>query len=733
MPDPPARSGLILFAAIDPRVADAGALPGGAASAAPLQPLILAHGGTILPAPEGSICATFRDGAAALAAALTAARLLPLAGLALHRGALPGGALASPALRRGAAVLAAGHPGQILLTRAAADLVRAQLPPGVGLRDLGERRLADLLEREGLFQVLAPDLPATFPPLRTLDLYPHNLSPQLSALVGREREEVAAQQALRAPGGRLLTLTGPAGAGKTRLALQIAAAALADFPQGAWFVALGPLQDPALVPAAIAGTLEVKESGGAALATTLGAYLRTRQLLLILDNFEHLAGAIPLVGDLLAAAPGLRLLVTSRAPLHLAGEITLPVPPLGLPDLAQVPDVAALAQYEAVALFLARAAEVQPEFRLTAENASAVAEICVRLDGLPLAIELAAVRVRQLPPAALLARLLGSTGHASLPFLTSGAPHLPARQQTLRGAISWSYQLLAPPAQHLFAALAVFPGGCSLEAASTVAGPEGRRPPTVDSAALDVALVPELAALCESSLLRQEPTPDGTMRYRMLETIQEYAAEQLDESGQRAALWARQAAYYLALAETAAPELAGPAQDTWLARLAREVDNFRAALAWALAPDGDADRALRLAAALGRFWQVRGYLSEGRRWLAGTLAAAPAAPAPLRARALALAGQLATDQGDYATARPWIAESLALYRALDDPAGIADALNRLGALSYYHGDYRQALALYHESLALRRTLGDRDTIAISLNNLGILANNQGDYPAAAAY
>ncbi|HMA33858.1 MAG TPA: adenylate/guanylate cyclase domain-containing protein, partial [Chloroflexia bacterium] len=435
------------------------------------QAAVAGQGGTVF-AADTALGGLFAAPAAALAAARALGPALGTSCLAVHSGPVTrqGPGWGGPAAARARSLLAAAHPGQILVSQAAA---RAPLPPATSLQNLGERRLNDLLDREQVFQLCIPDLPDTFPPLRTLDAVPNNLSPQLYPLVGREAELAATTALLRRPDVRVLALIGAAGTGKTRLALQVAATLLPDFADGAWFVPLAPIRDPALVPAAIVSTLEIKESGGTSPVESLVEALRTRSLLLVLDNLEHLPAAIPPIVDLLAAIPGLRLLVTSRVHTNLPGESLFEVPTLALPDPQRLPPVDELGQVAAIALFMTVAHATDPDFALTAGNAPAIAAICTYLDGLPLAIELAAARVNKLPPAAMLARLHGSGGDAALPVLTGGAFYMPARQQTLRAAIGWSYELLDPADAQLFSRLAVFAGGCTLEAAAAVCGDFG--------------------------------------------------------------------------------------------------------------------------------------------------------------------------------------------------------------------------------------------------------------------
>jgi predicted ATPase/transcriptional regulator with XRE-family HTH domain len=544
-----------------------------------------------------------------------------------------------------------------------------------------------------------------------------DLPPAATTLVGREHAEAAATHLLVREGTRLLTLTGPGGVGKTRLALQVAGAARDRFADGVAFVDLAPLREARLVPAAIAQVLGVAEQGRRSLIATLTAHLEGRRMLLLLDNFEHLIEAAMDLITLSAACPGLRLLVTSRVALRLRGEQVYPVPPLALPAPGEGLDPEALGRIAAVALFVQRARARRPDFALTAANAAAVAALCTRLDGLPLAIELAAARVGALPPAALLARMDRALG-----VLTGGLRDLPARQQTLRDAFAWSYALLAPEEQVLFRRLAVFAGGTPLDAVEAVCLDEGLPAPEV---------LVRLAALVEANLLVSEESASGEPRYRMLETLREFAQEQLESAAEMAAVRDRHLHWCLALAEEAEPQLTGPEQADWVARLAGEHDNLRAALGWARA-QGAGEEGLRLAGALWRFWILRGNLSEGRGWLDGALAQGGAGSAALRARVLYGAGNLAYWQGDYERAATLLGESLAVFRQAGDTQDMAWALNDLGLVAYAQGDYERAGALFTESLALKRHLGDTRDIAVSLNNVGFTAATRGDYGRAVA-
>src|ERR687894_2385677 len=582
-----------------------------------LRSAIEAHGGHVFKTVGDAFCASFPTAPEALGAALSAQRALlvnedwgeggpPLVRMALHTGSAEerNGDYFGPPLNRVARLLSAAHGGQILLSLPAQELVRDLLPVGVELRDLGEHRLKDLARPERVFELLAPDLPAGFPPLRTLESRPNNLPMQPTPLVGREREVEDVRERLLAPEVRLLTLTGPGGTGKTRLALQAAADLLDEFEDGVFFVALATLTDPTLVASTVAQVLDVRESGDQPLIEGVKDYLKDKRLLLVLDNFEQVLEAAPLAGELLSA-PRLKVLATSRIPLGVYGEHEYAVPPLAVPDPKRLPGLEALSQYEAVRLFIERARAAKADFAVTSENAPAVAEICARLDGLPLAIELAAARVKLLPPGAMLGRL-----GRRLKLLTGGARDLPERQRTLRGAIEWSHTLLEEGEKTLFARLAVFSGGRTLEAIEAICDTEGDLP---------IEAFEGVSSLVDKSLLRQEEGPNGEPRFVMLETVHEFAREKLGQSAETQEIKRVHAEYFLTLIEVAHPELKGPDQLEWLERLEAEHDNMRAALSWA-SERKEVEVALRLGGSLWWFWWMRGYYSEGRRWLQEALA-----------------------------------------------------------------------------------------------------------------
>ena len=643
-------------------------------------------------------------------------------------------------------------------------MVRDRLPDGVTLRDLGNRRLKDLTRAEHVWQVVAEGLPAEFPPLKTLDARPNNLPAQPNAFIGRENSIADALALLRRADVRLLTLTGPGGTGKTRLALQVATALLDDFPDGCWFVDLAALTDPALVLSTVALALDVKEQGARPLRDTLAAYLRAKQLLLVLDNCEQVVAAAPDVAALLAACSRLQVLVTSRVALRLRGEHDYAVPPLALPDPKHPPPPERLGQYEAVRLFVDRAVAVNADFAVTPATAPAVAEICARLDGLPLAIELAAARVRLLPPAALLARLA-----ERLKLLTGGARDLPTRQQTLRATIAWSYNLLDPGIQPLFRRLAVFQGGWTLEALAAVCNVDG----TLPGDGLDA-----VDTLLGSSLLEPQGGRDHPPRFTMLQTIREYAQDALVRSGEEAPLRHAHAAYYLHLVEAAAPHLVDAAQLEWLPRLADEHENCgprstgrRPARPMGIPPRPNSpcawprvwpasgtwpDTPRRATSTSPRCWPYRPWSAPGRvppggpgRHAAGmmalyqheygaaenchtrALAAARALPDPEQL-ALALTGlaNVAIARGDFAAAHTRTQESLVRWREVATAAGMATALANQARLAAGQGDYAAARAALREALLAAHAVGDRHLYAWTLNYFAGLAWRQGDYAAA---
>lgn len=667
-------------------------------------------------------CAAFAIAPAALAAAVDAQRALqaetwpastPLrVRAAIHSGAAEehDGDYFGPAVNRTARLLDAAHSGQTLLSFAARELACDTLPPDVTLRDLGMHRLRDLTRPEQIFQLVDTGLPTEFPTLRTLDAYRHNLPAQPNAIVGRGREIDNVCALLRRDDVRLVTLTGPGGVGKTRLALQLGAelAGSADgrFADGVVFVDLSPVSDTSLVASAILRALGLQEKGETPPRELLALVLRERATLLVLDNFEQVLDAAGLVRALLDAAPRLHVLVTSRAPLRLYGEREYPVSPLDLPDPQGVTPER-LTQYDAVRLFIERAQAARPGFAVDNASAPTVAEICTRLDGLPLAIELAAARVRLFAPQALLARL----GNR-LATLTGGPRDVPARQQTLRATIAWSYDLLSVGEQVRFARLAVFVGGFDVAAAEQVCG----------------AGIDDLDALASQSLLLIRAGADGEPRFAMLETVREYSLERLADSGHADMLRDLHAAHFLALAEQAENNLYGPAQKHWFERLAEEHDNLRAAFDH-LTAQADYAGALRLGAALSYFWRVRGHYAEGRRRLDSALDRLLDA-SPARASALCGAGALAQENGAYADARQYYEQGARLAAQSGDRSAEATALRGLGLVAIELGDYTRSYVHFERALAICRATGDRHSIAQTMDAIGRAQSDRGELAAA---
>jgi predicted ATPase/DNA-binding SARP family transcriptional activator len=731
-----------------------------------LQEAIESHDGCVFKNIGDQFCATFPSAPQAVGAALELQRAVRAEpwpeGAALHvRVALHAGTVEQRdgdyfglTLSRVARLLEVGHGGQVLLSQACAELVREHLPAGSSLRDLGERRLKGLAQPERIAQLVAPDLPVHFPPLNVPEVRRYHLPAPRKPLIGRDRDVMTLCDLLRSEAVAVVTLTGPGGSGKTRLGLEVATQLLAAFADGVCFVNLAPIRHPELVVPTIAPTLGVREEGGRSLQESLKEYLREKHLLLLLDNFEQVVEAAPLLAELLAAAPRLKVLVTSRTVLHLYGEKEFPVLPLARPDPKHLPPLGQLQEYAAVALFVQRVRDVKPEFAITEQNAPTLAEICRRLDGLPLALELAAARIKLFPLPALLARL-----EKRLPLLTGGPRDVPARQQTLRATIAWSYDLLTEAEQALFRRLSVFVGGCTLEAAEAVGNAEGD---------LQLPVMEGVASLMDQSVLRQvEPegftAGGGEARFVMLETIREFGLEQLEERAEAEAIRRQHARYFLRLAEETAHGYRGPALRESLDRVEAEHDNLRAALMWSHQELTGGDTEQRLVAALALFWDHRGYWREKEQWLEGALArGGPGVQCPPSGEddqePLATWGKLllAADRYEASIAiwrqlgdTRWLARALASwgnhrsvaaceeavshFRELGDRWDLVIALYFLGNAAVAANDYPQARSHYEESLALARELGDPEKLAWPLWGLGELAQALGEYGAARSY
>ena len=695
--------------------------------AALLRAAFTAHGGREEATEGDSFFVVFDSALEAVMAAVAAQRALTAEAwpegvevnvrMGLHAGEASESAagLVGLDINRAARIAAAAHGGQVVVSDAVRTLVTPGLAGGISLHGLGSHRLKDLREPQPLCQVVADGLRMDFPPLRSLDARPNNLPTQLTSFVGRERELAEAGALLAA--NRLVTLTGPGGTGKTRLSLQVAANAADGYPDGVFFVALETVREPGLVASRIASAIGLAETGSRGAEVVLREWLADKRVLLVLDNFEQVLEAGPIVAELLRDAPGLSALVTSRAPLHVSGEQEYPVPGLPTPpdlsqlssmELASLPvearsiDLGVLAAYESVKLFIARAMSVKPDFRVTNENAPAVAAIAARLHGMPLAIELAAARIKLFSPDALRARLEDQLG-----LLSAGARDLPERQQTLRGAIAWSYDMLDEGHRRLLDRLSVFEGGIDLAAAQAVCGP------TSD---LGMDVVDGLVSLADQSLIRTLETA-ADPRFHMLETIREYAAERLAARDETDLVAARHGDWFLELAQRIAPDLAGDDQRRLLDQLELEHDNIRAVLDRATAA-GDARVAIGLAFAVWRFWQKRGHLTEARRRLEAMNREPWAQVDPLlRARLLEALGGVCWWQADIRAMRVAYTEAVELWRGLGDRSELANALyNRSFVFSVPEdptapdgvldpdGEGDRNLA---EALAIYRELGDR--------------------------
>jgi predicted ATPase/class 3 adenylate cyclase len=679
-----------------------------------LREAFSAHGGIELGAEGDALFVAFTNAAEAAAAAADAQRALaahgwPAEGSIRVRMGLHSGEPTATAdgyvgldMHRAARVAAAAHGAQVLLSQTTRDLLPQTLD-GLTFRDLGDHRLKDLTGPQRLHQLCINGLRADFPPPRTLEGRVTNLPAQPTPLVGRDRELEAVRTLLLTENTRMVTLTGPGGTGKTRLALQVAADAVDEFPGGVYGVLLAPVMDPEVVQLELAHVLGIEEMPTQPIIEVLKAGLAGRRTLILFDNFEHVGAAASLLAELLAACPRLKLLVTSREPLRIAAERQYPVPPLP--------------ESEAVMLFVERARAVRPDFELTDETAPIVAEICERLDGLPLAVELAAAWSKVLPPPALLRRL-----ERRLELPVSRSADVPARQSTLREAIAWSYDLLSYEERRLHARLSVFMGGCTVEAAERVADPDGE---------LGIDVLEGIASLVDRSLLREGEDDQDEPRFAMLATIREYAREHLEQTGEEDVLLRRHALEFARFAEEAEAGLRTGNQLLWFSRLESEHDNLRAALDSSAANEDD-ETALRLGGALGWFWYAHGHALEGCARLDDVLARTENAPAELRARPMYALGVLLDQRGEPERAAELVERSLAVFREHGEQESVARALNSLGTIKRGLGDLEAARSLLEESIRVRRELGDEPGTAGALSNLGVLAFDQGDLDEAEA-
>ena len=617
------------------------------------------------------------------------------------------------AMSRVQRLMSAGHGNQTLISLATQELVRDKLPENITLHDLGERRLKDLIHPEHIYQLDVKGLAKEFPALKTLDVQLNNLPTQLTPFIGREREIAAVLGLLRMPEVHLVTLTGPGGIGKTRLSLQIAADLLDEYRDGVWFVELASVTDPELVLPTIASTFKVKESAETTIEQALHDHLRKRELLLVLDNFEQVVSAAPKITQLLNAASKINIVVSSREVLRLRGEHSYPVPPLGLPDSKRHQTAAVLAQYEAIALFVQHAQAVNPSFVLDEDNASIIADICSRLDGLPLALELAAARTRLFKPAVMLEKLKNK-----LDVLTSGARDLPRRQQTIRSTIDWSYDLLVDAEKVLFARLGIFVGGWTLDSAESVCSADG-----------SVNVSNGIESLLDKSLIRQIEGNNSETRFTMLETIREYAHEKLSQGADFDSIRHKHAKHLTALLENVFNAAGSSEEVTWFARLDEEFDNLRSAMEWTLQSD-QPDLAF-LAARPFYYWRQRANYREPLNWLERAFAIRADISANQRAHALSKAGALAENLGEMVSAKKYFEAALNIYREVNDQAGISNVFNSLGGIARSEGDFENARQLYEESLRLDGSVSFGTSM--TLLNLGTLARIRSDWEESHAH
>lgn len=690
-------------------------------------------GGYVFKTIGDAFCVAFDTPQDALAGALESQRAIrnadwgPIGELrvrmALHTGAAEDrdGDYFGQTLNRVARILSTAHGGQVLLSLPTQELVRDHLPQGVQLRHMGEHRLKDLARAEHLYQLVAPDLPSEFAGLRSLESVANNLPVQLTSFIGREREMAEVIRLLGST--RLLTLTGMGGTGKTRLSLQAAADVLDTYPDGVWFVEFATIVDGALVPETVAAVFNLRQEADRPLTGTLTHYLKDRHLLLILDNCEHVVAACARLSEtLLRACPRLHILASSREPMSIAGETAWPVPPLSLPDhwreiTASTDAINRLGEYEAVRLFTERATLARPSFQLTSENVHLVAQVCWRLDGIPLAIELAAARIRVLSLEQIVERL-----DDRFHLLTTGSRNAVPRQQTLRSLIDWSHDLLSEPERRLFRRLSVFARGRTLEAIEEVCEGEGLE---------KFAIFDLLSQLVDKSLVYIEKPSDQAARYFILESIWDYSNEKLLAAGESEIFRIRHLDYFLRFAEDAAPKIRGPKQREWLAILEDEEFNIRYALEAATELPGQTAKGLRLLTVTQRFVEVRGLFKEARDFFVQLLGKPDAATREIiRAQALAAAGRLAWVADDLSACVAYQEEALSIFRELGDAAGTARALADLAFLALDKGQIERARTLLEEATTLAAPLGDKRLTAHIQHIWGVIAAGEGEFQKA---
>jgi predicted ATPase/class 3 adenylate cyclase/Tfp pilus assembly protein PilF len=636
--------------------------------------------------------------------------------IGLHTGEanLRDGDYYGPAVNRCARIRGAAHGGQTLLSMTTASLVDDLLPDDASLRDLGEYRIKDLQRPEQIFQLVVAGLPVDFPPLRTVEGIRTNLPAMLSSFIGRDQEIAELKQRLLE--SRLLTITGMGGSGKTRLALQVGTELVDHYAGGVWLVDLSPLTDPQFTVKAVADIFDIREEEGRSLLLTLVETLRQKALLLILDNCEHLLQEVAVLSErLLGSAPRVRILATSREPLGVAGETVWQIPPLSFPELLIETNIDSYLNYDAIRLFVNRAAAARPSFQLNEQNIAPVGAISKRLEGNPLAIELAAARVKMLPVEDIAMRL-----EDCFRLLVSSNRTAHPRQQTLRALIDWSYELLSEDERILLRRLGVFKGGWTLDSAEAVCS---------NADLNDWQILDLLTSLVDKSLVVSE-MHDDRQRYRYLEMIRQYALERLFDSGEAEQIEQKHAEYFLDLAEKSRHELWGAQQGRWLASLKSEHDNLRGALEWMKGDPARSGMMLPMVRSLWRFWDIHGHIREGLAWIELALEANPNGQAALRANVLRGAGYLARQQGDYVRAKALHEKSLAVFREIDDKLGIARELATLGEILWIKGDPKTAVLFNQESLALHYEMGNKEGVAASLEHLGVVARDRGDYAQA---